>query len=376
MLQRRFRRRNMRTYILVHESLTDRNGDEPPVVSDRGDHRRVLVLQEDHRRGAREETGTASGALEQPGSRHIYARRLDTDEDALFAAAETAYQLERDTLKSGERLPDDGYDYEQHFRERGDGVFVPAQGLNTIAIGYDSLDGCEETRTFPERRLDTDLEQVLEALASDGEDSGTAPVTSEEISLSISESSSGSELEDDFVLRANRERAHSELHHEEQQPRGANMYQERGAKQRETRTRRFVDEQFDALFESTYATDVLVHGNGSRDTLEQHTDDLREDVFQSLLEDFEEDLRKLRLDPTRDTQGVRLSQTETASANPDAGCNEVQITNSAYGTLRLKAASTRVTRMNRRSLTSPRTTSRRVGSLERHLERVQTHRRS
>jgi hypothetical protein len=314
MRQRRAQRCRVRTYILVHEPLSQQ-GENETVVSESSKRNRVLVLLRGRSKADKKQVHPASMARLQEGQEHIYANRLSTDEEAFFIEAENAYQQEQQNHADDNALPDDGYDYEQHFRERGDGVFIPAPSSRTAALGNGPTD--RGVRAPLEKHAVAELDQVLQMLASD-DDLETSSVASEGLSSTLSDSASSDELADDFVLQANRDLEPSEEYAQRVYEHGEGRCPKRLVGSREARAKRIIDEQFDTLLQSTYGQVTGAQHALANNRTNESIDCRSEDVFESIIADFEQDLRKLRLDPTKTSQGACRFQPASNNIPSDA----------------------------------------------------------
>jgi hypothetical protein len=326
----RQRRRSCRTYILLHESLSERNGETSEVTSS-DVHRRVLVLQAPRLDPHTEEAVLPNHRMQQLETYSIYARPVSEAEEAFFAEAERAYQQEKSLFIPEDTFPDDGYDYEQHFRERGDGVFIPAPIIATD-LNTRACDACGSAgaRDPADPELASDLNRVLDLLASD-EEASEAGSESEETACSAADVASADELTDDFVLQANAPVGTCSLSKNVVDVRFRDVDATQKQRPVQRRPRDFLDEQFDSFLQTVYAD----HGDPGEPDACTASPTARHphspDVFDRMLADFEEDLRRLRVDPTKDFQRVQLRSRDAAHCEPSNGMTEGIQSGSAKG---------------------------------------------
>ncbi|KAK4536464.1 hypothetical protein CDCA_CDCA08G2489 [Cyanidium caldarium] len=237
-------RRTSRTYVLVQPSLGDAAQVDASLAASTSARRTFLRV------GAGDHENDRDG---DPFDEELHIESSETPADvplqsteaAALEAAGAAY-CRSDYALGDNGFPDDGYDYRQHLRETGGGVFVPAAGKDADGEGLARL-----------RVADPELDAVLQTLeVSDaGEDKETEDGASSPFDVPEDAgecSSSEDALQDDFVQRAGaRERSRPTA----REPDAAKA-------DGVAPSWRLLDEQFDALLRETYSVDGDADGGG------------------------------------------------------------------------------------------------------------------
>mmetsp|Transcript_9161 Transcript_9161/g.27582 ORF Transcript_9161/g.27582 Transcript_9161/m.27582 type:complete len:465 (-) Transcript_9161:1075-2469(-) len=260
---------------------------------------------------------------------------------------EEGYEYNRNEWELGEYgFPDDGHDYSQHLKEGGDGVFVPANKT------FEELEQSEEQEKLQEllreRRNNSDLDEVMALLESDGEDDPELKQELEEYlqapddedataakddAADVSLREFEEMLEDDFILRANKGKTPSQSK-ASQRSRPSKATDRTGGEQAESREARMIDEQFEKLLEEY--DDDYSHDGGD-DDVESYSDgdgaafaagegatgNLQDqakanEVLEEAMNEFYEDMSRMKLNE----KGSEYARLQHLAADPEEDDNK------------------------------------------------------
>ena len=230
-------RRMSRTYVLVQPSFGDAAQEDASVAASTSTRRifsRVGAGDDENDRNRdpfAEELPI--GSSETPADHPLPSTEAAAPEPAVAAYCRSDCEL------GDSGFPDDGYDYRQHLREMGGGVFVPAagkdadgEGLARSRVADPELDAVLQTLEVSDAEEDQETEDGASSPSDVPEDAETC-------------SSSDDALPDDFVQRAGtRERSRPPA-------REPDAVEADGV----APSWRLLDEQFDALLRETYSVD-------------------------------------------------------------------------------------------------------------------------